>query len=310
MKWKKLGMLFDGNKYGFYYTKSPQAIVFDEYVRIYFSTCQKDNNKLISDVAYVDYSRDLKKVLRISNGQVIERGALGCYDEHGIFPFSPMRFEDKIYGYISGWTRRTSVSVDTGIGLALSNDGGNTFTRLGNGPVLTASLQEPFLIIDGYVKKIMTDFHIWYIYGVEWQLFNGGAEPDRVYKIGHATSKDGINWIKEGKQIIEDKLENEAQALPCVIEFDNRFHMFFCYRYANDFKNNHNRSYRIGYAYSDDLLNWVRDDDNAGITVSKDGWDSEMICYPNVFELDNSIYMLYNGNCFGKDGFGLAKLER
>ena len=34
-----------------------------------------------------------------------------------------------------------------------------------------------------------------------------------------------------------------------------------------------------------------------------------MQCYPNVFEMDNEIYMLYNGNAFGKYGFGLAKLE-
>ena len=33
-----------------------------------------------------------------------------------------------------------------------------------------------------------------------------------------------------------------------------------------------------------------------------------MMCYPNVFECDDDIYMLYNGNEFGKYGFGLAKL--
>ena len=65
----------------------------------------------------------------------------------------------------------------------------------------------------------------------------------------------------------------------------------------------------IGYAYSDDLTSWVRDDDNVGIDVSEGDWDSDMLCYPHVFECDGKIYLLYNGNEFGKYGFGIAVLE-
>jgi len=64
----------------------------------------------------------------------------------------------------------------------------------------------------------------------------------------------------------------------------------------------------LGYAFSDDLINWERCDDLVGITVSDEGWDSEMICYPNLFQIDDRIYLLYNGNQFGKEGFGLARL--
>ena len=39
------------------------------------------------------------------------------------------------------------------------------------------------------------------------------------------------------------------------------------------------------------------------------GWDSEMISYPHVFELDSKIYLAYLGNQVGKEGFGLAQLE-
>ena len=34
-----------------------------------------------------------------------------------------------------------------------------------------------------------------------------------------------------------------------------------------------------------------------------------MICYPNVFDYNGNRYMLYNGNAYGKSGFGLAILE-
>ena len=69
------------------------------------------------------------------------------------------------------------------------------------------------------------------------------------------------------------------------------------------------RGYQIGYASSSDLRTWTRDDARAGIAVSPEGWDSETISYPNVFELDGSTYMYYQGNQVGKFGFGLARLE-
>jgi hypothetical protein len=46
----------------------------------------------------------------------------------------------------------------------------------------------------------------------------------------------------------------------------------------------------------------------SGIDVTEDAWDSDMMCYPNTFECDGKIYLLYNGNEFGRHGFGLAKL--
>ena len=125
-----------------------------------------------------------------------------------------------------------------------------------------------------------------------------------------AISNDLLEWEKVNKNIISDKLNKyEAQASPDVIYFNNMYHMFFSYRQAKDYRLNKNNSYRIGYAYSSDLVNWTRDDSLAGIDVSETGWDSEMVSYPNLFELNKYIYMLYQGNETAKCGFGLAKLE-
>jgi predicted GH43/DUF377 family glycosyl hydrolase len=119
-----------------------------------------------------------------------------------------------------------------------------------------------------------------------------------------------MEWHKEeGKQIITDSFnEDECQALPTVTKIGNRYHMYFCYRQATDFRKNPARGYRLGYAWSDDLVNWVRDDANAGITFSENGWDAEMMCYPHIFQCDGKVYLLYNGNEFGKYGFGIAEL--
>jgi predicted GH43/DUF377 family glycosyl hydrolase len=131
------------------------------------------------------------------------------------------------------------------------------------------------------------------------------------YKIGHAVSVDGINWVKEeGRQIISDWVgADESQALPSVIELDGRYHMYFCYRHSFDFRTNRERSYRIGHAVSDDLIIWTRDEKNPCLEPTPGEWDSDMMCYPHVFGLDGNVYLLYNGNEFGRHGFGLAVLD-
>jgi hypothetical protein len=318
MTWRRLGRIFDPTQFALpnhcvQFAQSPQALVFEDFVRIYFSTRAVDasNGKYLSHVAYVDMRRDLRTVIGVSKHTVIPLGDLGCFDEHGIFPINPLRHAGAIYAYTCGWTRRVSVSVDTGIGLAISRDNGRTFERVGPGPVLGASLHEPFLVGDGFVRVIGGTFHMWYIFGTGWKPGPDGAAPDRTYKIGHAVSSDGVRWVKEeAKQIIADRLgPDESQALPSVIEINGRHHMVFCYRQSVDFRKNRDRGYRIGHAWSDDLVNWTRDDDDPRLDIGPGDWDSDMQCYPHVFECDGRVHLLYNGNEFGRFGFGAAVLE-
>lgn len=316
MKWKKLGKIFDPTDHKLSnncveFAQSPQALVFDDFIRVYFSTREKDQaGKYLSHISFVEFDKKFNKIIRISKDTVIPLGNLGCFDEHGIFPLNILKDKDTVLGYISGWSRRVSVSVETSIGLAISYDHGLTFKRIGEGPILSASLNEPFLVGDPFVRVYDGVYHMWYIYGSRWFSDSSKDVPDRVYKIGHATSKDGVLWNKEGRQLIDDKLNlNECQALPTVIDFDGKYHMFFCYRQAVGFRKNRESAYRIGYACSTDLTRWIRDDDCAGIDVSIGAWDSDMMCYPHVFRCEDNVYMLYNGNEFGRFGFGLAILE-
>lgn len=318
MKWHKLGKIFDPTHHSLpngcvQFAQSPQALVFDDIVRIYFSTRAIDqkNGKFLSHVAFVDMDVELTRCLSVASNTVLPLGNLGCFDEHGIFPFSVLRDGQRILAYTTGWTRRVSVSVDTAIGLAISQDDGLTFARIGDGPVLASSLQEPCLVGDGFVRVIGGLYHMWYIFGTGWKTYAAGASPDRTYKIGHAISENGVDWRKEeARQIIPDRLgPDESQALPTVVQINNRFHMFFCYRESFDFRQAKGRGYRIGHAWSEDLVNWIRDDDNPGLEGTPDSWDSDMQCYPHVFENRGKVYMLYNGNEFGRHGFGLAVLQ-
>jgi len=316
MKWKKLGNIFNPTQHTLpnnckEFAQSPQTLVFDDFVRIYFSTREKDitTGKFLSHIAFVDMDKNFEKILNVSTDRVIKLGELGTFDEHGIFPINLLKHNGKLMAYTCGWSRRVSVSVETSVGLAYSIDDGLTFEKMGNGPVLTSSLHEPFLVGDSFVKVYKNIYHMWYMYGTRW-IDNPEEESARVYKIGHATSTDGVNWVKEGRQIIANVLnEDECQALPTVIYHNGQYHMYFCYREAIGFRKNKEKGYRLGYASSTDLVNWVRNDAEAGIGFSEEGWDSEMQCYPHIFKCDDKVYLLYNGNEFGRYGFGLAVLE-
>jgi hypothetical protein len=51
---------------------------------------------------------------------------------------------------------------------------------------------------------------------------------------------------------------------------------------------------------------WTRLDRDLGLDVSPSGWDSEMIAYASVLSTLRRKLLFYNGNDFGRTGFGLA----
>lgn len=313
--WKKLGKVFTpqevtGRSWLQEFAQAPATLLLDDSVRVYFS-CRPPadaNGQYVSYSAYVDLDRsNLFNVLQVAEQPILSLGGLGEFDEFGTYPVSVIRNGDEIRAYYAGWTRCESVPFNVAIGCAVSADGGKTFTKLGNGPVLSYTVQEPFVLSGPKVRRFNGQWQLFYIAGRKWKRIDGRAEP--VYKIRMATSEDGIHWHKINKDLIESRIEeDEAQASPDVFYANGKYHMFFCYRYSSHYRGKKN-GYRIGYASSTDLMNWVRDDAKAGIDVSEDGWDAEMVSYPHVFELDDKIYMAYLGDQVGRCGFGLAVLD-
>jgi hypothetical protein len=315
-RWKKLGRVFNpadykGKSWMHEFAQAPSVLIFDDFIRVYFS-CRPSpdsNGQYVSYSAYVDLNRkNLFEIVNIAEQPILQLGDLGTFDEFGTYPTSVIRNGNTVMCYYGGWTRCESVPFNVAIGAAISKDNGKTFHKLGPGPILSYSSDEPFILSGPKIRRYHNRFYLFYIAGKKWLNHNGRPEP--VYQIRLAESQDGLNWVKYNKDLISTRLEeNECQASPDVFFHDNRYHMFFCYRYSINYRGKE-KGYRIGYASSENLLDWVRDDSKAGIDVSEEGWDSEMISYPHVFELDNKIYMLYLGNQVGKYGFGIAELQQ
>lgn len=314
-KWKKLGRIFNPADLNDQYwmkefAQAPSAIVFDEYIRVFFSSrpSPDSNGQYVSRLGYIDLNRNnLFKIENISEEPILPLGSLGTFDEFGTYPASVIQTEFETRVYYAGWTRCESVPFNAAIGVATSQDGGKSFKKLGEGPVLSFTPDEPYVLGSPKIRRFNNKWFLWYSSGRNWLPNNGSPQP--VYKIRMAESVDGINWKRFGKNQIADKLEeNECQASPDVFYYQERYHMFFSYRYNLQFKEK-GRGYKIGYAWSHNLIDWQRDDVQAGINVSEEGWDSDSVSYSFVFEIDGKVYMLYQGNEIGRFGFGLAELE-
>ena len=316
-RWNKLGKVFDPTSTQHKrpwlqeFAQAPSTLIFDDFVRVYFS-CRPprdENGQYTSYSAYVDLDRkNLFNILRVSEKPILELGKLGTFDEFGTYPVSVISNNDSLFCYYAGWTRCISVPFNVAIGLGISNDGGKTFNKCGDGPILSYDPEEPFILSGPKIRKFNDIFYLFYIAGKKWIMVDDKPEP--VYTIRMATSSDGLSWNKLGRELIPPRVEeNESQASPDVFYKDGKYHMFFSYRRSENYRGKKG-GYRIGYAYSENLIDWIRDDSKVGIDISEDGFDNEMVAYPHVFELDGEHYMMYLGNQVGRFGFGLAILEK
>ena len=231
---------------------------------------------------------------------VLLPGELGCFDDNGV---TPSWIVDDGAGtkhlYYIGWRPRSTTRMSVVAGLALSADGGSTFTRSSRAPILRLTNAEPFSILTApCVLRDGGRWRMWYVSGTGWVH----ADLPR-YNIKYAESPDGVDWKQTGHVCIEAESQDETSlARPCVVSDDRVYRMWYSTKKGG-------RSYRIGYAESADGLTWNRMDHEAGIDVSDSGWDSEMIEYPFVFAHEGRRYMLYNGNDYGRNGAGLAVCE-
>ncbi|WP_319543108.1 hypothetical protein [uncultured Pseudodesulfovibrio sp.] len=310
--WKKRGLIFSpDSRYSwmFSHAQCPFPLDFGDFIRIYFATREAYQNGMCRAFGgFVDVEKDnLQNIIRVSDKALMDLGGIGEFDEFGSMPISVVYHNGEYYLYYVGWTRSFSVPYDWEIGFAKSKDG-ERFEKVGKGPLIGPTVHEPYLNSTPVVYKFANDnWHMFYHTGVQW--LKGGDKLESQYIIKHATSTDGIEWQRNNTPIIPLKVENECQTTPALMQLEGKYHMFFCYRHGLDFRHVTNKSYRIGYACSEDLVHWTRDDSKVGIDVSSSGWDSKMIEYPHISKINGKYCMFYCGNHFGRDGFGYAELD-
>ena len=214
-------------------------------------------------------------------------------------PSSIVEAEGHRYLYYTGWSKAVTVSFSFHIGLAIAPLADACYSRYSDAPVLGRGRHDPYITGAPYVLREGDLFRMWYISGTEWRLVEGEAKPFFSYTIKHADSDDGVSWRTSEHLCIEYRDQEYAIARPIVFRTAEGYRMWFTFRGGAD-------TYRIGSASSSDGIKWERDDENVGIEVSEEGWDSEMICYAHPLTHDGCVFALYNGNAYGHTGVGLA----
>jgi len=196
-----------------------------------------------------------------------------------------------------------SVPYTANTGRLLFDRDDMTVQREFSSPVLARNPASPIFSGAPCFVKRGDELWAWYTSAIRWEL--GRERPKHYYSIRRAVSRDGVDWVSDSELAIPFADDYEyAVARSSIIELDGIDYIWFCHRATRDIP-----TYRIGLAWSTDLLQWTRDDSRSGIDVSLSGWDSEMICYPQLFEHGGWLYMLYNGNGYGRTGFGCASFR-
>lgn len=304
MRWRKLGHLYtpDGSlPWARTHAAVPTVELLDERLaRVYVASRDEQNR---SCVTWVDVALNgIPRVVAQAKCPVLTPGDLGMFDDSGAMPTWLVSVDGEVLLYYIGWNLGVTVPFRNAVGLARKERDGS-FTRVSPAPILDRSHIDPLFTASVCVLP-ENPRRMYYLSCLRWERLDG--ELRHHYHLRYAQSTDGVTWQRDGRVAIDFAYDTEyAISRPSVLRDGTQYRMWFSSRARPNAA-----TYRIGYAESADGLTWHRRDESAGIDVSSTGWDSEMICYPCVFDAGGARYMLYNGNGYGRSGFGIAVAEQ
>ncbi|MGK2953006.1 MAG: hypothetical protein ACSLEZ_11560 [Thiobacillus sp.] len=303
MRWRKHGLIWrpDGSKpWARTHATCPTPLVLDDgTLRVYLQSRDAQN---VGRIGFVDLDpADPRKVLREAAAPVLDIGDPGAFDDNGVFQTSIVRQADgRLFMYYVGFELCHHIRYRLLTGLAISEDGGASFQRYSTVPILERSSAEPHIRGGPFVLRESERFRMWYVAGGSWEEIAGKSMP--IYDIRYLESSDGIHWPDTGRVVLPVTGANEhGFGRPYVLHDGAGYRMHYSIRRRLP------AAYRLGYAISPDGLAWDRRDDEIGIDVSAQGWDSESIDYGAEIQVGGKTWLLYNGNDFGGTGVGLAE---
>jgi hypothetical protein len=300
--WEKKGLIYKFDGLGTGYAQDPFIDKLNEKIwRVYFSARTKD---VISLPYYIDVeANNPSKVIGKPVGPLFLPGLPGTFDDTGITMTSIVSVGKEKYIYYCGWNKKVTVSYSLSIGLAVVREDG-CVEKMYEGPILERSINDPIAVSAPFVIYDEGIFKLWYITFTSWKEYDGKKEPTFVIK--YATSDDGIKWETNTDICIDSTYEGESFARPWVIKDKGIYKMWFSSRGPKGYREEHGQHYNIDYAESIDGKNWERKSGKFKLVGKSDGWDAGMTAYATVVKGNDEYFMLYNGNDFGKTGFGYA----
>lgn len=303
LRWRKLGLLYTLPEQGLHnklhsHVANPLPLFLegDKY-RVYYSSRDTQNR---SSIGAVDIDITKRKVIKEYANPFFIHGPKDSFYADGVSIGNCYKVDGTRYMLFMGWRNPPGEHWRGEIGRLIVN-ADYSLDLESDIPLIGLEKSDPLSLSYPWVQRMdSNEYRMWYGSTLDWDAGN----EEMLHVINSATSADGHTWKRQGLAVPYQKNQAQAFSRPTVVNSNgDGYQMWFSYRSGRG------ESYRIGYAESSDAMNWKLMLDKVGIEMSSTGWDSNMIEYPFVFDHNHQRYMLYNGNDYGKTGFGLAILE-
>lgn len=306
MNWERLGPIFNANGQAIWmqsHAYLPTAYEIDaDRIRVFLAF--RDEHQ-VGRLGWIDVSSsDPTHVIGFSERPALDVGRPGAFDDNGVTPLAVVRDGLRLRMYYAGWQLTPRARYLLFTGLAFSDDGGNSFVRYQETPVLDRSPDEFLVRTGAHVLRDAEEglWKIWYAAGSA--VIEAAGKQVPTYHMAYMESSDGLSWVGQSTAVLTPVGPDEyGFGRPHVRKVGGVYEMWHSVR-------SHSKGYRIGYATSTDGMNWQRRDNEGGLEHSTSGWDSEMTCFASLVENKHGMFMFYNGNGFGETGVGVARLSK
>jgi len=302
--WRKRGLVFDTARHGSgawmrhaALTPTPHALD-DDLIRVYAGFRDGDG---VSRIGFVDVrANDPTRIVRVSREPVLDIGRAGCFDDNGVILGDVVDGPDGLCMFYVGFQRVAKAKFLAFTGLARSRDGGETFERVQDTPILDRAPGRSTIAAVHSAAYADGHWRLWYAVGDDWQTI--GGKPFPRYHIRHVQATDLLAIPRQDTICLRPQGDEYRIGRPRVHRVGDKYLMYFT-------RGTIDGDYQAGVASSEDGVHWIRADDTFGLDLSREGWDSRALCYPALCAHHGKIWMFYNGNDMGADGFGVAEAD-
>ena len=302
MRWEKLGLVFKLAESRLANHKNAMVptpfLLPSGKLRVYMTVCDQAN---IGRIFYVEFdSVAMDGPPSEVMGPVLDVGTPGSFDEHGVVVAQIMQVSDtELWMYYSGFERLHDQPYRILTGVARSVDGGSSFGRNTCDPILRQSPKESLFRCAPFVLRSAQGYTMWYVAGSSWEVVQGKHVPR--YSLYTMHSPDGVTWPDEGLECLKLGPNEHGFGRPWILREGGVLRLFYSIRRIDL------AAYALGYAESRDGIYWQRMDHCMGLDTSQGQFDSTAMSYTAIITTDDSLYCLYNGDNFGRDGFAAAR---
>lgn len=300
--WTKRGLVFETARHGVGGWMRHSALTPTPYrlneamIRVYAGFRDDEG---ISRIGYVDVAADdPTRIVQVSAKPVLDLGRDGCFDDNGMILGDVVDAPGGLHLFYVGFQRVAKAKFLAFSGLALSTDGGNHFRRVQETPILDRAPGRSTIAAIHSARWEAGRWRLWYAVGDDWETIGERTYPR--YHIRYAETADLKAIPRADQPCLMPQGSEYRIGRPRVYDMDGSYVMYFT-------RGNLTGEYFPGVALSKDGMTWTRRDELFGLTLSAEGWDARTLCYPALIRGSDQLWMFYNGNDMGVDGFGVAQ---